>query len=71
MTSVHVRIGKRHFVVKFDAAGQLNSIRERKTIVRYGVKQVFDYAYWHVNHHKIGGPNTIVSRILNGAKEKL
>lgn len=66
MTRVY--IDGRQFIVTKDKTGAVTRIVERK---KYSPgcpwESVYNAPYWHAAHHKVGGPNTIVARIISAA----
>jgi hypothetical protein len=58
-TTVYVSLDGRDFVVHF-RDGKPNNI----TITTGGKRP-----FWHAAHHKVGGPGTIISRVLAAARQ--
>ncbi|MFA5898836.1 MAG: hypothetical protein WC829_06950 [Hyphomicrobium sp.] len=66
-----VTLGTRRFLVDFDDAGEPVRIKERK-VLHAGhpyLEHIYNAPYWSAKHHGIGGPKTLVSRILEEAKK--
>lgn len=63
-----VCIDGRQFIVTKDEAGSVARIVERKKYAP-GLpwESVYNAPYWHAAHHKVGGANTIVARIISAA----
>lgn len=70
IASVWVTINNRRFIVEFDDAGEPTNIKERKTLHAGHpyLERLYNAPYWSAKHHSIGGPKTIVSRILAEAR---
>lgn len=66
-----VSVDGRTFVVSFDGDGEARMIKERKM---YAPGEpwaaLYNAPYWHRDHHKSKGPQTLVSRVIAAAKEK-
>ena len=64
-----VTVNNRRFLVDFDDAGQPVRIKERK-VLHAGhpyLEHIYNAPYWSAKHHGIGGPKTLVARILEEA----
>lgn len=70
VAAVWVNINNRHFIVEFDDTGAPVRIKERKTLHAGHpyLEHVYNAPYWSAKHHSIGGPKTLVSRILVEAR---
>ena len=69
--TVHVKVDDRKFVVRFDQHGDPTSIKQIK-VSSPGRPWEALYAapYWH-HSAPLGGPNTMPSRVVAAAREKL
>lgn len=62
---MHVKLGGRTFIVSFDGTGSVRTISERKLHAAGKPWAAYHNApYWHADHHKVGGPKTIVAQII-------
>lgn len=67
---IWVTVNNRRFLVDFDADGKPVRIKERK-VWHAGhpyLEHIYNAPYWSAKHHAIGGPKTLVARILEAAK---
>lgn len=65
------RRGPRHFIVEYDADGEVLRIKERKT---YGAgepwERLYDGPYWKAGTHSLGNGDTLPKRVIAAAKAK-
>ena len=67
-----VSLDGRTFIVIFYGDGKPRGINERLTLHKGHpvFERMADVAYWNAKHHRVGGPKTIISRILATAMTK-
>lgn len=69
--SVHVRLENRHFIVEYNADGEVLRIKERKpkTYAPRGVSiGVYDVSWWVPSSHPLGIGNTLPKRVIAAAE---
>lgn len=67
---IWVTVNNRRFLVDFDDEGKPVRIKERK-VWHAGhpyLEHIYNAPYWSAKHQGIGGPKTLVARILEAAK---
>jgi len=68
---IFVTVADRRFIVDFED-GQPVRIKERKLFMpgHPYLESIYDAPYWSAKHHPVGGPKTMVARILLAAKDQ-
>lgn len=69
--SVRVTVDERKFVVEFGPDGDVLRIKERMTLVTFGVDHAYLTSYWVASSHSLGKKNTMPKRIIAAAREKM
>lgn len=68
-SAVHVHLKGRHFIVEYDAAGEVLRIKERKQKSEPYLIGVYDASWWTASSHPLGSGDTLPKRIIVAAAE--